>query len=92
MLYFPTLRTVVLLHYLAKNRKPGNCIFSLQCCMLLYQHIQSIFNHLVTVEPPSFPKRSPICTRHDLVTIIASFVTHMLNIQQVHHGVGHSIN
>ena len=42
----------MLLHYLG-NWKPGNCVFSLKCCMLFTKNTKhSQKYHLVRAEPP----------------------------------------
>ena len=39
-----------------RNRKPGNCIFSLKCCMFFYQKHETLKYHPVKTEPPFIVK------------------------------------
>jgi len=74
-----------------ENRKPGNCVFSLKCCMLFHQKKQNTVKNIIWSElsHPSLSKRSTGCTRQDLGrehSILLS-VTHMLCVSQVCYGV-----
>ena len=73
------------------NSKPGNCVFSLKCCMLFYQKSQNIVKNITWSElnHPSLLKQSTGCTIQNLGrehSILLS-VTHMLCINQICHGV-----
>jgi len=73
------------------NRKPGNCVFSLKCCMLFDQKTRNTVKNITWSELNhlSLSKRSTGCTRQDLGrqhSILLS-VTHMLCVSQVCHGV-----
>jgi len=73
------------------KRKPGNCVFSLKCCMLFQQKNMNTVKNITWSElnHPSFSKRLTGCTRQDLGRehgILLS-VTHVLCVSQVCHGV-----
>jgi len=73
------------------NKKPGNCVFSLKCCILFHQKTRNTVKNITWSElnHPSLSKQSTGCTRQDLGrehSILLS-VTHMLYVSQVCHGV-----
>ena len=77
------------------NRKPGNCVFSLKCCMLFHQKTRNTVKNITwsKLNHPSLSKRSTGCTRQDLGrqhSILLS-VTHMLCVSQVCHGVSRCV-
>ena len=73
------------------NKKPGNCVFSLKCCMLFHQETRNAVQNITWSElnHPSLSKRSTGYNRQDLGrehSILLS-VTRMLCVSQVRHSV-----
>ena len=78
-----------------ENRKPGNCVFSLKCCMLFHPKTRNIVKNITWLElnHPSLSERSTGCTRQDLVrehSILLS-VTHTLCVSHVCHAVSRCV-
>jgi len=73
-------------------RKPGNCVFSLKCCMLFHQKTRNTIKNITWSElnHPSLSKRSSGSTRQDLGRE-RSMLTHMLCVSQVCHAVSRCV-
>jgi len=76
------------------NRKPGNCVFSLKCCMLFAKNMKHIIN--ITLSQLNHPKLSKwltLCTRQDLGQEHSTlqYVILTLDIYQVYCGVGRRV-
>jgi len=73
------------------NRKPGNCVFSLKCCMLFHQKTWHSVKIITWSElnHPSLSKRSSGSSRQDLGRehSILPCVTHTLCVSHVCHTV-----
>ena len=86
VLYFPTTHNYCFCTTWG-NRKPGNCAFSLKCCMLFHQKTRNTVKNITWSElnQPSLSKRSSGSTRQDLGRehSILLCVTHMLCVSQV---------
>ena len=78
------------------NRKPGNCVFSLKCCMLFHQKTRNTVKNITWSElnHPSLSKRSTGCKRQDLgrehsillsvtCSVLAKSVTVSVAVQKV---------
>jgi len=94
VLYFPTTPNYCFCTTWG-NRKPGNCVFSLKCCMLFHQKTRNTVKNITWSElnHPSLSKRSTGCTRQDLGRehSILLCVTHMLCVSHVCHAVSRCV-
>ena len=73
------------------NRKPGNCVFSLKCCMLFTKKHETQLKNITWSElnHTSLSKQPTGCTGQDLGRehSFLLFVTHVLCVSQVCHDV-----
>ena len=85
VLYFPTTPNLCFCTTWG-NRKPGNCIISLKCCMLFHHKKRNTVKDITwsKLNHPSLSKRSTGCTTQDLGRehSILLCVTHMLCVSQ----------
>jgi len=93
VLYFPTSPNLCFCTTWV-NRKPGNCVFSLNC-MFFHKKTQNTVENItwLLLNHPSLSKRSTVCIRQNLGrehSILLS-VTHMLCVNQVCHGVSRCV-
>jgi len=90
ILYFPTSPNLCFCTTWG-NRKPKNCVFSLQCCMLFLPKTtwHTLKYYLVTADPPFTVKT--IDRMHQTGPGIVLSVTHMLYVNQDCHAVGHCV-
>jgi len=94
VLYFPT-SPIYCFCTTWGNRKAGNCVFSLKCCMIFLPKNtkHSLKYHLVRAEQPSLSKWSNGCNRQLLgrkYSILLP-VTHVLCVSQICHGVSRCV-
>jgi len=78
-----------------RNRKSGNCVFSLKCCMLFHQNTRntvknitwSELNHTSLSKPSSGSTRQDLGREHSIMLT----VTHMLCVSQVWQAVSRCV-